>query len=75
MQPIATVCLLVCLCVTTVSHAKTAEPIGCRLGCGLEWAQELCIRLVSDLPTGRGTFEGDDIRIFPRVAEHRPWWL
>jgi len=35
------VCLSVCLSITIVRCAKAAEPIEMRLGCELEWAQEI----------------------------------
>jgi len=47
MRSIATdgVALSVGLTVTIVSHAKRLKQSRCRLGCGLGWAKEVCIRL------------------------------
>jgi len=45
------VCLCMCLVVTTVSCAKTAELTPC--GCGLGWARGTSIRWGPDTPKGR----------------------
>jgi len=41
---------VVCLSVTLVNPAKMTEPIECRLGWGLRWAQEPRIRWSRDPP-------------------------
>jgi len=37
-------------------------------------SKELCIRCGPNLPTGRVTFEGDDVSIFLHAAKHRSQW-
>jgi len=56
---------LVCLSVCNVT-----EPVRCRLGCGLKWA---CVLDGVQIPHVRGSFEGDDVGIFPSRRRQAPF--
>jgi len=54
---------------------KRLNQLRCRLGCGLGWAKELCIRWRAvQTRTENGTLEGDEGRIFPHAYENRSQW-
>jgi len=65
------VILSVCWSVITVSPAKMAEPIEMPFGVWIRWAQGIMCYM-SRSPMSRGTYEGDDIKIFQCSAEHQP---
>ena len=48
------------LSVTLVSPAKNLHRSSCRLGCGLGWARESCIRWGSRSPHGKGQLFGGE---------------
>jgi len=59
---------VICLCVTAMSPPKTVELMQVPFyDVDSGGPKELCIRWGSRYPTGRGTFEGDDIGSFRMV--------
>jgi len=53
-----------------LSVCNVTEPVRCRSGCGLEWA---CVLDGVPIPHVRGSFEGDDVGIFPSRRRQSPF--
>jgi len=58
----------------TMSIAKVAELIEMPFGIWTWVGPRSCVRWCSRSPSAGGTFEGDDIRIFPNAIEHHSQW-
>jgi len=63
---------VVCLSVTVVSPAKLLNRSRCRLGYGLGWAKESCVRWQSRSPTGMDNFYGNE-RPIVKCSDALPW--